>query len=153
MLLRSTRSLTVDLTLFKQHPARDLQDTFYVSDPVKAGRPAPTSADDKHDYEAYFQNVRDVHESGKYGSIGYRYPWSEDESLRCVTFLNAWSLQLTLDQARPANTHDFCLGRHAAEAGWSAERWAGTSSSILLYRQSLQVTTASKDFDGFGSRH
>lgn len=89
MLLRSTRSLIVDLTLFKQHPARDLQDTFYVSDPVKAGRPAPTSADDKHDYEAYFQNVRDVHESGKYGSIGYRYPWSEDESLRCVTFLNA----------------------------------------------------------------
>ncbi|KAK3302263.1 tRNA synthetases class II core domain (F)-domain-containing protein [Chaetomium strumarium] len=68
----------------QQHPARDLQDTFYVSDPPKAGRPAPVSADDKQDYEAYFQNVRQVHESGKYGSIGYRYPWSEDESLRLV---------------------------------------------------------------------
>lgn len=42
------------------------------------------SADDKHDYEEYFHNVKQVHESGKYGSIGYRYPWSEDESLRCV---------------------------------------------------------------------
>jgi phenylalanyl-tRNA synthetase alpha chain len=61
-----------------------LQDTFYISDPLKAGRPAPTSADDKQDYEEYFRNVRQVHESGKYGSIGYRYPWSEDESLRFV---------------------------------------------------------------------
>lgn len=69
----------------KQHPARDLQDTFYVSDPVKAGRPGPTSADDKKDYEEYFQNVRQVHEGGKYGSIGYRYPWAEDESLKCVS--------------------------------------------------------------------
>ncbi|KAL2017132.1 hypothetical protein VTK56DRAFT_2554 [Thermocarpiscus australiensis] len=68
----------------QQHPARDLQDTFYVSDPPRAGRPAPVSADDKQDYEAYFQNVREVHESGKYDSIGYRYPWSEDESLRLV---------------------------------------------------------------------
>ncbi|KAG7290689.1 hypothetical protein NEMBOFW57_000692 [Staphylotrichum longicolle] len=67
---------------FWQHPARDLQDTFYVSDPPKAGRPGPVSADDKQDYEEYFQNVRQVHESGKYGSIGYRYPWSEEESLR-----------------------------------------------------------------------
>ncbi len=43
------------------------------------------SADDKQDYEEYFQNVRQVHETGKYGSIGYRYPWSEDESLKYNT--------------------------------------------------------------------
>ncbi|KAH6624739.1 tRNA synthetases class II core domain (F)-domain-containing protein [Chaetomium sp. MPI-SDFR-AT-0129] len=73
-------------TLFvpQQHPARDLQDTFYVSDPVKAGRPGPTSAEDKNDYETYFKNVQEIHENGKYDSIGYRYPWSEDESLRLV---------------------------------------------------------------------
>ena len=75
----------VDFNLFKQHPARDLQDTFYVSDPVTAGRPGPASADDKADYEAYFHNVKAIHQDGKFGSIGYRYPWSEDESLRCVT--------------------------------------------------------------------
>ncbi|KAL2263744.1 hypothetical protein VTK26DRAFT_5388 [Humicola hyalothermophila] len=68
----------------QQHPARDLQDTFYVSDPPKAGRPAPVSENDKQDYDAYFQNVRQVHENGKYGSIGYRYPWAEEESLRLV---------------------------------------------------------------------
>lgn len=73
-------------TLFvpQQHPARDLQDTFYLSDPKQADRPRPESEDDKRDYDEYFENVREVHENGKYGSIGYRYPWSEEESLRLV---------------------------------------------------------------------
>lgn len=82
MLLRAQLSFVDESNIPKQHPARDLQDTFYISDPLKAGRPGPTSADDKQDYETYFQNVRQVHEAGKYGSIGYRYPWSEEESLR-----------------------------------------------------------------------
>lgn len=68
----------------QQHPARDLQDTFYISDPLKADRPGPESADDERNYEEYFENVKEVHEKGKYGSIGYRYPWSEEESLRLV---------------------------------------------------------------------
>ena len=68
----------------QQHPARDLQDTFYISDPKQAKRPGPVGPDDKKDYEAYWKNVREVHETGKYGSIGYRYPWSEEESLRLV---------------------------------------------------------------------
>jgi phenylalanyl-tRNA synthetase alpha chain len=87
-------------TLFvpQQHPARDLQDTFYISDPLKAGRPAPTSADDKQDYEEYFRNVRQVHESGKYGSIGYRYPWSEDESLRLVLRTHTTSISAAMLQ-------------------------------------------------------
>ncbi|KAK4044724.1 tRNA synthetases class II core domain (F)-domain-containing protein [Parachaetomium inaequale] len=95
-------------TLFvpQQHPARDLQDTFYVSDPVKAGRPGPTSADDKHDYEAYFQNVREVHESGKYGSIGYRYPWSEDESLRLVLRTHTTSVSAAMLQRLASQSKD-----------------------------------------------
>lgn len=32
----------------------------------------------------YWDNVREVHENGKYGSLGYRYPWKEEESLRLV---------------------------------------------------------------------
>ncbi|KAI1872900.1 uncharacterized protein JN550_003774 [Neoarthrinium moseri] len=73
-------------TLFvpQQHPARDLQDTFYISDPKLADKPRAEDADDKKDYDTYFENVRQVHESGKYGSIGYRYPWAEEESLRLV---------------------------------------------------------------------
>lgn len=68
----------------QQHPARDLQDTFYISDPKVADKPRAESKDDQQDYEEYWNNVRDVHQTGKYGSIGYRYPWSEDESLRLV---------------------------------------------------------------------
>jgi phenylalanyl-tRNA synthetase alpha chain len=68
----------------QQHPARDLQDTFYISDPAVAGKPHAESKDDKQDYEAYWNNIREVHETGKYGSIGYRYQWSEEESLRLV---------------------------------------------------------------------
>ncbi|KAI1177080.1 phenylalanyl-tRNA synthetase alpha chain [Nemania sp. FL0916] len=64
-------------TLFvpQQHPARDLQDTFYTSDPLLAGRP---------EADSYWENVRAVHQDGKYGSLGYRYPWSGDEALRLV---------------------------------------------------------------------
>ncbi|KAM0332460.1 hypothetical protein ACHAQA_002741 [Verticillium albo-atrum] len=68
----------------QQHPARDLQDTFYISDPKVADRPGPESKDDKKDYETYWENVKQVHQDGKYGSIGYRYPWEADESLKLV---------------------------------------------------------------------
>ncbi|KAH8815111.1 phenylalanyl-tRNA synthetase-like protein alpha chain [Xylogone sp. PMI_703] len=68
----------------QQHPARDLQDTFYISDPVKADKPRAQSQDDKSDYETYWNNVKQVHQDGKYGSIGYRYPWAAEESLRLV---------------------------------------------------------------------
>ncbi|KAK3687662.1 tRNA synthetases class II core domain (F)-domain-containing protein [Podospora appendiculata] len=68
----------------QQHPARDLQDTFYISDPKTAGRPGPESPEDKRDYEEYIENVKQVHQNGKFGSIGYRYPWSEEESLKLV---------------------------------------------------------------------
>ncbi|KAI1446488.1 tRNA synthetases class II core domain (F)-domain-containing protein [Annulohypoxylon stygium] len=68
----------------QQHPARDLQDTFYISDPNVADIPQATSPEDEKDYSSYWQNVKAVHQDGKYGSIGYRYPWSGDESLRLV---------------------------------------------------------------------
>ncbi|KAI0379687.1 tRNA synthetases class II core domain (F)-domain-containing protein [Hypomontagnella monticulosa] len=68
----------------QQHPARDLQDTFYISDPAAADKPRKTSPDDEKDYDTYWDNVKAVHQDGKYGSIGYRYPWSGDESLRLV---------------------------------------------------------------------
>ncbi len=64
-------------TLFvpQQHPARDLQDTFYLKDPAVAHPP-----EDKE----YWENVKQAHEGGKFDSIGYRYPWSGDESLKMV---------------------------------------------------------------------
>lgn len=111
----------------QQHPARDLQDTFYISDPAKADRPRedplPTAAGAKvvpapgHkrtkskektlDYEKYWNDVRAVHEEGKFGSIGYRYPWSADESLRLVlrthtTAISTYMLHKLALNPRPA---------------------------------------------------
>lgn len=68
----------------QQHPARDLQDTFYISDPIRAQKPRNEENEKKYDFEAYWNNIRDVHQEGKFGSIGYRYPWAEEESLRLV---------------------------------------------------------------------
>ncbi|OJJ46994.1 hypothetical protein ASPZODRAFT_131911 [Penicilliopsis zonata CBS 506.65] len=109
----------------QQHPARDLQDTFYISDPAKADPPREDPLDDPHrlksaqpasskattekalDYKGYWDNVRQVHESGKYGSIGYRYPWSADESLRLVlrthtTSVSTYVLHKLAANPRPA---------------------------------------------------
>ena len=49
-----------------------------------ADKPRPESAEDKNDYDAYWKSTQAVHQDGKYGSIGYRYPWSGEESLRLV---------------------------------------------------------------------
>ncbi|KAI5287884.1 Phenylalanyl-tRNA synthetase, beta subunit, cytoplasmic [Ascosphaera aggregata] len=111
----------------QQHPARDLQDTFYISDPAVADKPRPDPPNDSHishfnksiinttsspehkeqDYEEYWNNVHQVHESGKYGSIGYRYPWSADEALRLVlrthtTSVSTYMLHKLAANPRPA---------------------------------------------------
>ncbi|TGZ84233.1 phenylalanyl-tRNA synthetase subunit beta cytoplasmic [Ascodesmis nigricans] len=88
----------------QQHPARDLQDTFYTSDPVAASM--PTGPDGKV-LQEYWDNVRAVHENGKFGSIGYRYPWSPDESLRLVlrthtTAISAGMLHKLAENPGPA---------------------------------------------------
>ncbi|CCH58247.1 hypothetical protein TBLA_0A04530 [Henningerozyma blattae CBS 6284] len=59
----------------QQHPARDLQDTFYIKDPLTSDLP-----DDK----VYLENIKAVHENGKFDSIGYRYNWKEVECQKLV---------------------------------------------------------------------
>ncbi|KAL8735419.1 MAG: hypothetical protein Q9166_000965 [cf. Caloplaca sp. 2 TL-2023] len=109
----------------QQHPARDLQDTFYISDPPQADKPradpvdkteqladssllAPGSQDaSKLDYEQYWKDIKEVHEMGKYGSIGYRYPFREDESLKLVlrthtTAVSTYMLHKVAANPRPA---------------------------------------------------
>ncbi|KAF8165216.1 phenylalanine-tRNA ligase [Crassisporium funariophilum] len=58
----------------QQHPARDLQDTFYLSDPKES---LPPDAD-------YYKRVSTIHEHGGYGSAGYRAPWSHEESRKLL---------------------------------------------------------------------
>lgn len=78
----------------QQHPARDLQDTFYISDPKVADRPRPQI--EGQDTEEYWNNVKEVHQDGKYGSIGYRYPWAAEESLRLVLRTHTTSISAAL---------------------------------------------------------
>lgn len=64
-------------TLFvpQKHPARDLQDTFYLSDPAEC----------KDIPKDYMERVKAVHENGgDCGSIGYQYQWKESESFKNV---------------------------------------------------------------------
>ncbi|KAI9847684.1 MAG: Phenylalanyl-tRNA synthetase, beta subunit, cytoplasmic [Sclerophora amabilis] len=97
----------------QQHPARDLQDTFYISDPSFADKPradaTPKSSSKKLavDYDQYWDCIKEVHEKGKYGSIGYRYPWKEEESLRLVlrthtTAVSTYMLHKLAADPRPA---------------------------------------------------
>ncbi|KAF2151727.1 hypothetical protein K461DRAFT_226959 [Myriangium duriaei CBS 260.36] len=112
----------------QQHPARDMQDTFYVSDPAEADPPrADPTADAALDemeaeaarndplpsdaaplnYEDYYANVRATHETGKYGSIGYRYPFNDAETRRLVlrthtTAVSTYCLHRLARHPRPA---------------------------------------------------
>lgn len=118
-------------TLFvpQQHPARDLQDTFYVSDPPEAGPPGPDpvadaaldemeAANQKNrgtlgansaalKYDQYYENVKAVHQGGAFGSIGYRYPYDDAETKRLVmrthtTAVSAYCLHRLAANPRPA---------------------------------------------------
>eukprot|EP00455_Lapot_gusevi_P053998 TRINITY_DN854_c0_g1_i1.p1 TRINITY_DN854_c0_g1~~TRINITY_DN854_c0_g1_i1.p1 ORF type:complete len:256 (-),score=95.81 TRINITY_DN854_c0_g1_i1:97-864(-) len=59
-------------TLFQpqQHPARDSHDTFFLS----------TAATTTNLPEDYVERVRNVHEQGGHGSVGWRYDWSLKEA-------------------------------------------------------------------------
>jgi len=59
----------------QNHPARDAQDTFFISDPKSSAPPVDT----------YLNKVKSVHESGEgCESTGYSYVWSGEEAKRNV---------------------------------------------------------------------
>ncbi|KAF4671189.1 hypothetical protein FOZ61_005412 [Perkinsus olseni] len=58
----------------QQHPARDAHDTFFITSP------ASTNTIPKD----YMTDVKKMHEVGGYGSIGWRYDWSEEESRKNI---------------------------------------------------------------------
>ncbi|CED85060.1 phenylalanine-trna ligase [Phaffia rhodozyma] len=75
----------------QQHPAREMQDTFYIKEPSTSGSPP---AD-------YYERVSTVHEKGGYGSIGYRAPFSQPESEKLLlrTHTTAVSTQMLYNLA------------------------------------------------------
>ncbi|KAL8769574.1 MAG: hypothetical protein Q9209_004506 [Squamulea sp. 1 TL-2023] len=107
----------------QQHPARDLQDTFYIADPPVADKPradllrrtekladgsTPNPKSQDHpdqDYERYWNDIKEVHEKGKFGSIGYRYPFRDDESLRLVLRTHTTAVSTYMLYKLAANPH------------------------------------------------
>lgn len=58
----------------QQHPARDAHDTFFLSSPANA-----LSLPEK-----YLNEVKQVHTSGGFGSVGWRYDWKEEEARKNI---------------------------------------------------------------------
>jgi len=60
----------------QDHPAREMQDTFYVKDPERINLSK---------YEHLVEIVKQVHENGwKTGSLGWRYEWSRAEAEKAL---------------------------------------------------------------------
>jgi len=73
------------LCVQQQHSARDLQDTFFLTTPATcAAFGDPTSPAALKGAAQYVQAVKDVHEKGGYGSIGFRYDWKESEAKKNI---------------------------------------------------------------------
>ena len=61
----------------QQHPARDAHDTYFLTNPK-------SSEKIKNMYPDYLEKVKKVHEEGGYGSLGWRYKFSEEETFKNI---------------------------------------------------------------------
>merc|ERR1719266_3224121 len=59
----------------QQHPARDAHDTFFIDGPSAQAQNLPPD---------YLARVKEMHEKGGQGSIGWRYDWSEEEARKNI---------------------------------------------------------------------
>lgn len=86
----------------QDHPARDMQDTFYVSNPARTRLPR----------EELVQQVADTHEGrGSCGSVGWRYQWSRELSEKTVLRTHTTASTVRALAAKPQSPRKvFCVG-------------------------------------------
>ncbi len=87
----------------QDHPAREMQDTFYVAEPAKGRLPDPD----------YVERVRRTHEDGgDTGSKGWRYKWSLSRAERLVmrTHTTASTIRALAQDPKPPRKV-FSIGR------------------------------------------
>lgn len=86
----------------QDHPARDMQDTFYVSKPARTKLPA----------EDLVGRVRDTHEGkGECQSVGWRYKWSRELSEKTVLRTHTTASTVRALAAKPQGPRKvFCVG-------------------------------------------
>lgn len=90
----------------QQHPARDMHDTFFLTEPescrleVFDGKPLDA---------AYVGRVRGVHSEGGFGSQGYGYKWSDVEARKNIlrTHTTAISAQMLYRLAQECKGKEF----------------------------------------------
>jgi phenylalanyl-tRNA synthetase alpha chain len=87
----------------QQHPARDMQDTFYVS----------TLKAKLENYDEELRAIRESHEhGGSTGSRGWRYDWSTDEASRVVLRTHTTAVTISyLAENKPEEARVFSVGR------------------------------------------
>jgi phenylalanyl-tRNA synthetase alpha chain len=98
----------------QDHPARDMQDTFYVSRPERSKLPD----------EALVERVRRTHEDGgDTGSTGWRYRWSRETAQNPVlrTHTTAATIRALAEHAKIGNKVTTKPGNKAAGAVLPAE--------------------------------
>ena len=103
----------------QDHPARDMQDTFYVARPSETRLPA----------EALVERVKAAHEDGgDTGSTGWRYRWSRDLARKPVlrTHTTAATIRALAEHARRSE-------------GPQVARSQGRSSDLPTFRASDPV--------------
>ena len=86
----------------QDHPARDMQDTFYVSNPPKTRLPK----------EELVKRVKDTHEgNGDCQSVGWRYKWSRELSEKTVLRTHTTASTIRALAAQPQGPRKvFCVG-------------------------------------------
>lgn len=84
----------------QNHPARDAHDTFFVAEPGRSGK----------GQEDYWERVRQVHQQGGYGSLGYGGSWSEEEARKNILRTHTTAVS-SKTLARLARLQDFRPGK------------------------------------------
>ncbi len=87
----------------QDHPARDMQDTFYLKRPDKMELPS----------DDLVESVRRTHEDGgSTGSTGWRYRWDPDMARRAVLRTHTTAVTVAACHENPAPPRKvFCVGR------------------------------------------
>lgn len=87
-------------TLFQpqSHPARDMHDTFFLKKPASCKDFPPE----------YGEKVKEVHEKGGYGSLGYNYNWDINEAKKNLlrTHTTAVSSQMLYQLAQQSKSEE-----------------------------------------------
>jgi phenylalanyl-tRNA synthetase alpha chain len=78
----------------QNHPSRESQDTFFLENPKTSCRYP----------KEYMESVKEMHTSGGFGSIGYRYQWKEDDAKKNIlrTHTTAVSTRMLYKMAQNA---------------------------------------------------